>query len=415
MTYGRTRVVHLFANHKLTGPAELALDTARFVHESGRSFGTGSGSDNGNGNGKNSLEGIFVPGWHPDDPEWVADLARERGVPMVEEPGLHLSKHFYPVRTVRSALALRRYFRREQIDLVPCHMPNDHLVATMARSLGTAGREIPIVRTIYDGEAIPVGWRQRWTLSKSCDHLIYFSRNLDEVLERDLGIAPERRSRLDPPIDTVRFQPDENVRARGREQLGIDASSFVVGIVARMQTHRRFEVLLDAIKRTAAALPDFRFVIIGRGTHQEKVAFEPVRKMGLDATVVFSGYRSGDDYVATLQSLDAKIFLVPGSDGTCRAVREALACGIPLIAANRGMLPEIVRDGQTGKIIEDTAENLSAAMIELATDRERLNSMATASRQDAEQRFSYERYINAILDVYARVLGRSSAPLDGSV
>jgi glycosyltransferase involved in cell wall biosynthesis len=392
-----TRVVHLFANHKLTGPAELALDTARFVHESGRVPGAS--------NGKGKLEGLFVPGWHPNDPEWVADLARERGVRMVEEPGLHLSKHFYPVRTLRSALALRRYLRRESIDLVHCHMPNDHLVATIARSLGTAGTLIPIVRTIYDGEALVAGWRQRWTLGKNCDHLVYFSQNLEETLESELGIPPARRSRLDPPIDTTRFQPDPAVRNLGRQHLGIDASSFVVGIVARMQTHRRFEILLDSIARVAKVLPDFRFVIIGRGTHQERVAFEPVRQMGLDSTVIFSGYRSGDDYVATLQALDAKIFLVPGSDGTCRAVRESLACGIPLIAANRGMLSEIVRDGETGKIIEDTSENLANAMIEFAQDRDRLKSMALKSREDAESRFSYERYIGGILDIYAKVLG----------
>lgn len=395
------RVLHLFSNHKLTGPAELALDTTRYLHESKLEVDSGPESENGR------VQGAFVPGWHPSDPTWVSDLARERGVQLVEEPGLRLSKHFHVLRTPRSAFALRRYLIRENIALIHCHMPNDHLIASLARTIGLAERRVPIVRTVYDGSWDKTGWRQRWTLRKTCDHLIYFSRRLEDALSSGLVEAP-RRTLLEPPIDTRRFKPDAELKREGRRSLNIEDHAFVVGIVARMQTHRRFEVLLEAIARAARELEGFRFVIIGRGTNQEKVAREPVRRMGLDSTVVFSGYRSGDDYLAALHSMDAKVFLVPGSDGTCRAVREALACGIPLIAANRGILPEIVRDGESGCVVDDTPENLSRAMIDFARDPEKLESMARTAREEAERRFGYESYVNSILRIYKTVL-RASA------
>ena len=54
-----------------------------------------------------------------------------------------------------------------------------------------------------------------------------------------------------------------------------------------------------------------------------------------------------------LRASDVFTFLVPGSDGTCRALLEAAACGIPAVT-RRGALPEIVLHGETGLVVERT-------------------------------------------------------------
>src|SRR5262249_35702034 len=95
---------------------------------------------------------------------------------------------------------------------------------------------------------------------------------------------------------------------------------------------------------------------------------------------------------------------VPGSDGSCRAVREALALGKPVIAARRGMLPELVRHGETGLVIDDEPGELARAIVELARDRERRAKMSARARQDAEKRFSFDVFAAALERVYAEVL-----------
>jgi len=129
-----------------------------------------------------------------------------------------------------------------------------------------------------------------------------------------------------------------------------------------------------------------------------------VRERGLDGTVILPGYLTGDEYAGTLAALDVAVFLVPGSDGTCRAVREALAMGLPVIAARRGMLPELVRDGETGLIIDDTPENLAQALVRLARDRETRLRMSELARADAHRRFSYATHAAALLDLYRGAL-----------
>jgi glycosyltransferase involved in cell wall biosynthesis len=174
-----------------------------------------------------------------------------------------------------------------------------------------------------------------------------------------------------------------------------------------MQTHRRFEVLLEAVKR--AQVPDLRLLIVGRGTNQETVAREPVRALGLEGKVVFSGYQAGEDYVATLACMDAKVFLVPGSDGSCRAVREALSMGVPVIAARRGILPELVRNEETGLVVEDEPGPLALAIAGLARDRARLRGLSERARADALSRFSFETFGRTLADLYAEVSGGTKA------
>lgn len=386
------RVLHLFSNHKVTGPAELALDTCRAVERHAST--------------EPAPESLFLPGRHPRDPFWLAELAARRGTRVVEVPGLRLSKHFNPLRVWLDGRRLASFLESADVDVLHCHLPNDHMIASVARDRLCGSRRFPIVRTIYDGEPVKDGWRSRRVLGTYSDHIVCFSRQVQrQLLEGPRGIAASRVACLEAPIDTARFDPARrDTLPDGRKALGIRAGAFTAGIVARMQTHRRFEVLLEAVHMARRSVPDLRFVIVGRGTHQVEVARDPVERMGLGDTVCFAGYVEGDDYVGTLMAMDIKLFLVPGSDGTCRAVREALAAGVPVVAARRGMLPEIVEDGVTGRVVDDSAAGLAAVMVELARDRQALEGMARRARQRAVERFSYERYSRLLLDIYARTL-----------
>ena len=390
---GTIRVLHLFSNHKVTGPAELALDTSRAVERSTNGL---------------AVESYFLPGRHPRDQFWIGELAQERQVRLVELPGLRLAKHFNPFRAMRDSRILARYLESGGIDLVHCHLQNDHVIASLAVAGLPPERRPAVVRTVYDNDLTSRGWRARRTLRRYADRIVCFSTACRErLINGPLEIRTERVALLDAPIDVNRFDPARKSSLPDeRRSLGIEPTAFTAGIVARMQRHRRFEILLDAIQRVRAEVPGFRFVIVGRGTHQAKVARDPVREMGLDDTVVFAGHITGDAYVPTLMTMDVKVFLVPGSDGTCRAVREALASGIPVIAADRGMLPELVEDGITGRIVDDTPEKLAAALVSLANDRNALHEMSRRARKRAVERFSYERYARALVDIYRDVLER---------
>jgi glycosyltransferase involved in cell wall biosynthesis len=119
-------------------------------------------------------------------------------------------------------------------------------------------------------------------------------------------------------------------------------------------------------------------------------------------------------YVAAIACFDAKIFLVPGSDGTCRAAREAMAMGKPIIAARRGMLPEIVDHGVNGLVIDDTPENIAQAILQLAGDRDRTRQMGRQALEKAHQVYNLDKQTAAVMEIYRKLLGEHGHPQSGA-
>jgi glycosyltransferase involved in cell wall biosynthesis len=321
----------------------------------------------------------------PGGGERLIRAIEESGLP--HRTGLKLDKHMNPFANYPDGRRLRQWLADDHYDLVHCHLRNAHVVAALAT------RRMPdrpiVVRSSYAGDG-PKGYWERRLVTELTDGLFVVSEQARQRVIDRLGFPADRVWQLDTAVDLARFDPARGLGER-REELGIAPDAFVVGIVARVQWRRRFHVFLEALRRARRELPMLRALIVGRGTHMRPIAIHPVRRMKLDDAVVFPGYQTGDDYVRTLASMDAKVYLVPGTDGSCRAVREAMAMGVPVIAARRGMLPELVAHGERGLVIDDTPGNLAKAIVAMAREPQRRAEMAQRARRYALEHFSLER------------------------
>lgn len=372
------RVLQLFNNWKWTGPAEYAYNLAAVLNRHGVPTILACGKPP-----KNAQESFFT-------------IARDRGLPPVTE--FFLSKHLDLFHQLVDCRGLRRFIVEEKITLIHTHMTNGHLLASLsAHTLAPA----PVcVRTCYEADG--GGLRDRILCRHFADGIIAVSETTRNNLVHRAPSCQAKTRLIPAAIDTSRFDPHCTPHDN-RPQWSISPDAPVVGIVARVQRHRRFELLLQAIAEVARIVPQAKFMIIGRGTNIQKVAIDPVRAMGLAARVVFTGYR-GDDYVATLNCLDLKVFLTPGSDQSCRAVREAMALGKPVIASRRGMLPEIVEHRKTGLIVEDDPRSLAEAMVELIRNEPLRRQLGAAALKKAHQEFALEKQLTQVLALYEETL-----------
>lgn len=380
------RVLHLFSDWKWTGPAEPAVDLAATLARRG-------------------MDVRFACSPLPFDAEDALEKrARERGL----EPltAFALAKHFNVFQNRRDAAAIARYVDAEGIDILHAHRLQDHWIAAMAAR--RARRPVRVVRTSHDAVPQRKTIRTRLLYKDRTDLLIDLSR---EAYQRDGSVfrLNRRLVYIPPAVDADRFDP-ARVSGDLREELGISREEVVIGIVARIQEHRRFDMLLEAFRRIAHKYKPIRLVIVGRGTHMEKVAVRPARRMKLEDRVIFAGYRR-EDYRQALKTFDLKMFLVPGSDGSCRAVLQALAMGVPVVATTRGILPEIVHDGVNGFLASpDSIGDLAEGMARLVRDPVLRRRMGAKARHLVLERHTLEAQARRVEREYRRLMeGRPSA------
>jgi len=366
-----TRALHLYSNHKWTGPADHALNLVSWLQK------------------EQDCEAYFACGHRKGLINHLQDKADERHVPHFDN--LLLNKHLN-WRIIPDTFALKNIVARESIDLIHSHQDNDALTAVLA------GFGKILVRTCYDGEPSPFHVRLRFILRNTALIMTASSR----VQTYFSQVFPEKPvEQVDIPVDLEKFRPTPKNEKLCLE-FGITADEPVAGIVARVQKHRNFSLLLNAIEEVVREIPQFKFMIVGRGTHIDTLARQPVIQKGLQNNVIFTGYR-GDDYHEVLNLFDYKIFLHPGSDGACRAVREALACGKPVIATRRGILPELIRDGETGILVDEQPQDLAWAIITMYRENEYRLQYSRAARKYAEDILRPERYVKKVLDYYRSI------------
>ncbi|OHB69146.1 MAG: hypothetical protein A2W23_06775 [Planctomycetes bacterium RBG_16_43_13] len=361
------KILHILFDWKFTGPAEPMLDLCVELKRAGCEV---------------SLACKMPP---PDANISLLQKAKGRGLKPICD--FALNKRPNLLDNLADIKRLSKFLRENRIDIIHTHQTHDHLLGGIAAKL--SGSKTKVVRTNYSAEPI-----NSLLLNELTDAQIVFSK---------LAHSPYKTSLINPAMELERYNPEAHVEGakRVRAKYGIGQDDFVLGVVARIQRHRRFDVLLKGIKLVSEKLPNLKVLIVGRGTHREEVAVEPAKRLGLDGTVIFTGYLKGDDYLDTVAAFDAIIFLVPGSDGTCRALREAMAMAKPAIGADRGMIPEIVDDGKTGIIIRDDPLGIVAGIIALATEHKFSKKMGLAAREKALRCYSIKEQAKRVVEIYA--------------
>lgn len=357
-------VLHLYANHKWTGPAELALQQVAALNAGGPRRAT-----------------LALAGHRdPERPHAIAGRCRQLGIPVRE--GLKLRRHFHLPDLLADGRRLARWLDDEGIDLLHCHQAGDHLVASLALRL--AGRRVPLVRSFWDNS--PPGRGPRPWLSY---------RNTDRVLAPFDGLADALRIRFPHLTDGIRVDPPvlppvpepaaadaHRAREALRAELHLGPESLLIGLTARIQPGRRWTLAWDVMARLARRHPDWHLCVLGRPDEGvfDRVCRRPLAERGITHRVHFLGYRRDEAYYRALLAFDAFLFLVPGSDVTCRALREAMGLGLPVATTDLGFLPEIVDHGRTGVVAPAEASRLADALETVVRDiglRERLGRGAS--------------------------------------
>jgi len=194
---------------------------------------------------------------------------------------------------------------------------------------------------------------------------------------------------------------DETVpRAEMRQSLGVPEDAMVACIIARLTEQKAHRYLFEALAGTPA-LASMHLLVIGDGDLREALLAQ-VREAGLDRRVHFLGPRR--DLGNLLAASD--IFVMPSLwEGLPLSMLLALGRGLGVVATRVAGIPEVVKDGETGLLVEPAdANGLGVALVRLATDPALRARLGAAARGFVRPRFGVEAYIESVSALYDRLL-----------
>jgi glycosyltransferase involved in cell wall biosynthesis len=248
------------------------------------------------------------------------------------------------------------------------------------------------------------------------------ARAADAVLATDHALVAPVLAHLPVDRDRVHVVPNavdlETIdRARPgavaaaaalRARLGLAAGERVLLSVGRLEENKGFHVLAAALAllQARAGSTPWRWVLVGDGPFRSTIA-STIEGAGLASRVQLAG-RVGDAELAGWYEA-ADVFVHPTLyEGSSLVTLEAMASGKPVVATRAGGLPDKVRPGETGWLVEPgSAAVLADAIGEaLATPADRLARFGAAGRALVEQAFAWPVVAAQLEALYATLLRR---------
>ncbi|HEY3285304.1 MAG TPA: glycosyltransferase family 4 protein [Armatimonadota bacterium] len=186
-----------------------------------------------------------------------------------------------------------------------------------------------------------------------------------------------------------------------REAHGIPLSAPLALYAGRLAQEKNLPTLLDAFRLVLKARPEARLLMVGGGPNLEQTRHR-AEAMGIGESVHFAGAKTPDETRRYYRAAD--LFLYASVTDTQGLVLcEALAAGLPCVAADRYGTKAVVREGLDGFRVEPEPAALSEGVLRLIDDPE-LRSRMSRTALEGAQRFSTQASVERLLEVYRSVL-----------
>ena len=241
-------------------------------------------------------------------------------------------------------------------------------------------------------------WLTKW-LIRRMDAVIATSRKTAAYLEVPNTVVMHG-------IDTDRFCPLAD-KAAAKQELGLDPTKKIAGCIGRVRHQKGTDLFVETMIRLLPDRPDWIGIVAGRTTveHQtfEAELRERIAAAGLSDRILFVGEHTDIERWYQVLSL----FIAPQRwEGFGLTPLEAMACGVPVVAADVGAFSELIVDGETGLDIDrDDLEAMVDATEPLMDDDELRHEAGAASIAHVATDFPLEREAANLIAIYRGLIG----------
>ena len=313
-----------------------------------------------------------------------------------------------PAMLARGWTELRRTVREFRPDILNPHCPPGHTYLALLR--GCEHRAVPLIRTVADPRKPSPNPFNRILHSRFTDGMIFTTQSSVRRYEPFVNM-----DRIPHQVILPGFRADDFIRGAApggyRERLGVKPGQLLLGIIARMSPEKGQEVLFEALSMLPAEDRERCFCVMAGEDSRERGQADLrdiTRRFGVERHTAF--YNKLDDVRPLMSELDIGLVTSTRSEAICRAALEYMSFGIPVIASDVNILPEVVRDGVTGLTFRNQdARSLANALQRLLHDAGLRHSLGLTGRHMVRGELGLPREISHVIAFCEQARSRKRA------
>jgi glycosyltransferase involved in cell wall biosynthesis len=243
---------------------------------------------------------------------------------------------------------------------------------------------------------------------RNTDHVVAVSNNLKSfLLDNRIINRRDKITVLPNAADVTAFDKQFDTRSI-KASLSLEGK-FIIAYTGTLQVWYAIEDLVSALPQILKEIPNACLLIIGTG-QAGKTLEDLAYSLGVSDRVRFMGYVRHEKIPEALSIADVAVapFKELGMTffGSAIKIFEYLSAGKPIVASKIGQIAEVLQDQHTALLVTPgSVEELGNAIIRLARDEPLRSYLAKNARTEA-QKYSWDRYVAHLVDIYMALIGK---------
>jgi len=265
--------------------------------------------------------------------------------------------------------------------------------------------EVPIISHHHHLDSDPLNGLIEKRVVEASERVVTVSEFSKRQLVEDLDVRVEHVTVIHNGVDEA-FSP--GLRDAGlAERLGL-GSEPVGMFLGGLKRRKNLRFLLEVWRDVVARLKGATLLVCGSGEEESRLK-QAAKDIGIQRQVIFAGHISESEKVRFYRL--AQVFIsVSSLEGFGLSVAEAMSCGLPVVVARQGALPELVGSSPGARVCQPGSRSeFAEAILGFASAEEVRRQGGEANRQRVNAYFRWPRAIDAMKAAYAETLARWSA------
>jgi len=310
----------------------------------------------------------------------------------------------YPPYDLALATKMAEVIDQEKLDILHVHYAMPHAIcAILAKDI--AKRDVKVVTTLHGTDITVLGIDNtfqkmiQYGIEKS-DAVTAVSKSLVRQTKEMLHVKKEIVPIYNFVNEKNYFPKEMNLL---KEQYGIQDGEKVLIHISNFRKVKRVQDIIYTFQRVRKQMKS-KLLLIGDGPEYTNMVHLASR-LNLKEDILFLGKQKN---ISDLLAISDLKLLMSEKESFGLVLLEAMSCGVPCIGTNVGGIPEVIRDGETGFLVDVQDTKTAAKLaVELLMDEEKKEQFRTNALQHVQEHFHSDKIVKQYEDLYENLIQQS--------